>query len=93
MKFVIDSEDFKGMNYRIYKDKLSETSQKSTNECKYEARIYETKQDYDKGEIVSLGLYSDLKIAKRQLVNCITFNDYYAGHILDTKTGQEVFVI
>lgn len=78
------------MDFRIYKDEETKTSQKSIKECTYEAKIYETEEDYNKGEPFSLGIYSDLKTAIKELTSCIDVNNYYAGNIIDVKTGQEI---
>jgi len=60
-------------------------------ECKYEVSIYETQEDYDKGEPFQLNVYSNLQEAKEELKNTIKFNHYFSGNIVDQYTGKEEY--
>lgn len=66
-------------------DKLRE------EECKYEVSIYETEEDYNKGEPFQHNVYRDLEEAKKELINTINFNHYFAGNIVNQKSGNEEF--
>lgn len=60
-------------------------------ECKYEILIYETKEDYEQGEPFQHNVYSDLKSAKKELMDIVKFNNYYSGKVMDQKTDEELF--
>ena len=60
-------------------------------ECKYEVNIYETKEDYNKGEPFQLNVYSNLNEAINDLNNTIKFNNFYAGNVLNQETGEEEY--
>lgn len=66
-------------------DKLRE------EECKYEVSIYETEEDYNKGEPFQHNVYSDLDGAKKELITTINFNHYFAGNIVNQENGNEEF--
>lgn len=66
-------------------DKLRE------EEPKYEVKIYETQEDYDKGEPFQLDIYANLEEAKEELKSTIRFNHYFSGNILNKYTGKEEY--
>lgn len=60
-------------------------------ERKYEVKIYETQDDYDRGEPFQLDIYANLDEAKEELKNSIKFNHYFSGNIINQYTGREEY--
>lgn len=60
-------------------------------ELVHEVNIYETKEDYNKGEPFQLNVYSNLNEAINDLNNTIKFNNFYAGNVLNQETGEEEY--
>lgn len=60
-------------------------------ESKFEVKIYETQEDYDKGEPFQLNVYANLEEAKEELKKTIKFNHYFSGSVLNQYTGKEEY--
>ena len=85
------TEDFKDRNIALRYLAGEDLDKLREEECKYEVNIYETPEDYDKGEPFQLNVYSNLNEAINDLNNTIKFNNFYAGNVLNQETGEEEY--
>lgn len=85
------TEEFKEKEYAIRYLQGEGIDKLRDEECKYEICIYETEQDYNKGEPFQLDVYSDLEDAKAELKRTINFNSYFSGNIINQENGIEEF--
>lgn len=85
------TEEFKEKEYAVRYLQGEGIDKLRDEECKYEICIYETEQDYNKGEPFQLDVYSDLEDAKVELKRTINFNDYFSGNIINQQNGIEEF--
>ena len=85
------TEEFKEKEYAIRYLQGEEIDKLRDEECKYEIRIYETEEDYNKGEPFQLNVYSDFEEAKNELKKTINFNNYFSGNIINQQNGIEEF--
>lgn len=85
------TEEFKEKEYAIRYLQGEEIDKLRDEECKYEVCVYETEEDYNKGEPFQLNVYSDLEEAKKELKQTIDFNNYFSGNITNQQNGIEEF--
>lgn len=85
------TEEFKEKEYAVRYLQGEGIDKLRDEECKYEICIYETEQDYNKGEPFQLDVYSDLEDAKNELKRTINFNNYFSGNIINQQNGIEEF--
>lgn len=85
------TEEFEEKEYAIRYLQGEEIDKLRDEECKYEVCIYETEEDYNKGEPFQLNVYSDLEEAKKELKETINFNNYFSGNIINQQNGIEEF--
>lgn len=85
------TEEFKEKEYAVRYLQGEEIEKLRDEECKYEVCIYETEQDYNKGEPFQLNIYPDLEYAKNELKRTINFNNYFSGNIINQQNGIEEY--
>lgn len=85
------TEDFKDRNMALRYLAGEDLDKLREEECKYEANIYETPEDYDKGEPFQLNVYSNLEEAIKELNQTMNLNGFFAGNVINQETGQEEY--
>lgn len=85
------TEDFLEKEYAERYLKGEELDKLREEERKYEVKIYETQEDYDRGEPFELDIYANLEEAKEELKKSVKFNHYFSGNIINQYTGKEEY--
>lgn len=85
------TEDFLEKEFAERYLKGEELDKLREEERNYEVKIYETQDDYDRGEPFQLDIYANLDEAKEELKKSIKFNHYFSGNIINQYTGREEY--
>lgn len=85
------TEDFLEKEFAERYLKGEELDKLREEERKYEVKIYETQEDYERGEPFELDIYANLEEAKEELKKSVKFNHYFSGNIINQYTGKEEY--